>query len=105
MWRILVGPYSSLLLADPGATVIVIEDPKHEDDQSKWALPKTSDGNDTYIESVIRYTHAIALGFEKTTDLRHGHRLTSEVDVVTQHFKVGVLERFAKDLENVNTAN
>jgi len=94
-----------MLLADYGATVIKIENPQHGDDTREWGPPYTSEGKATYFESVNRNKHSIALDFKNTTDLRRAHKLTSQVDVVIQNFRVGALDKFALDYGSVSASN
>lgn len=103
--RVLAGPYATMLLADFGATVIKIENPKHGDDTRQWGPPFTSEGKATYFESINRNKQSIALDFNNSRDLRRAHNLVSQADVVIQNFRVGALEKFALDYEKVSENN
>lgn len=103
--RVLAGPYATMLLADFGATVIKIENPKHGDDTRQWGPPYTSEGKATYFESVNRNKQSIALDFKDTVDLHRARKLASHVDVVIQNFRVGALQKFALDYDSVSAIN
>jgi len=52
--RILVGSYSSMMLADMGASVIKIEQPGRGDETRHWGPPFMSNGMSTYFMSLNR---------------------------------------------------
>ncbi len=103
--RVLAGPYASMLLADYGATVIKIEHPEHGDDTRSWGPPFTSNGKATYFESVNRNKRSIALDLREPTDLHRARKLASQADVIIENFRVGALDKFALDYENVSKSN
>lgn len=59
--RVLAGPYSTMMLADLGATVIKVEGPKG-DDTRHWA-PPVREADATYYLSINRNKYDLVLDF------------------------------------------
>ena len=58
--RVLAGPYCSLMLADMGADIIKIENPKGGDDSRNFSIPNI-EGHSVYFMTVNRNKRSIAL--------------------------------------------
>ena len=83
------GPYSARILADLGAQVIKIEQPKG-DPQRGMASP---------TESANRNKQAIAVDLKSPDGQAVFKRLVGDADVVIQSFRPGVAERLGVDYE------
>ncbi|MEY3265931.1 MAG: hypothetical protein RJA15_377 [Actinomycetota bacterium] len=101
--RVLAGPYSSMLLADMGATVIKVES-SAGDDTRTW-VPPTKDGVATYYMSINRNKKSIVLDFGKPEDLVLVKKLVRNADICIENFKVGGLKKFGLDYESVSIDN
>ena len=101
--RVLAGPYSSMLLADMGATVIKVES-SAGDDTRTW-VPPTKDGVATYYMSINRNKKSVVLDFGKPEDLVLVKKLVRNADICIENFKVGGLKKFGLDYESVSVDN
>ena len=101
--RVLAGPYSSMLLADMGATVIKVESPGGDDTRT-W-VPPTKDGVSTYYMSINRNKRSMVLDFGDPDDLAIAKKLVQHADICIENFKVGSLAKFGLDYESVRATN
>lgn len=101
--RVLAGPYSTMMLADLGATVIKVEGPKG-DDTRYWA-PPVLDEDATYYLSINRNKYDIVLDFTDPDDLATAQKLAAEADIVVENFKPGGLAKYGLDYDSVSAAN
>ena len=101
--RVLAGPYSSMLLADMGATVIKVES-SAGDDTRTW-VPPTKDGVATYYMSINRNKKSVVLDFGNPDDLVLVKKLVRNADICIENFKVGGLKKFGLDYESVSIDN
>lgn len=101
--RVLAGPYSTMMLADLGATVIKVEGPKG-DDTRHWA-PPVRDDDATYYLSINRNKYDIVLDFADPDDLAVAQTLAARADIIVENFKPGGLKKFGLDYDSVTTAN
>lgn len=101
--RVLAGPYSSMLLADMGATVIKVES-SAGDDTRTW-VPPTKDGVATYYMSINRNKKSVVLDFGNPDDLVLVKKLVRNADICIENFKVGGLKKFGLDYESVSVNN
>lgn len=101
--RVLAGPYSTMLLADMGATVIKIESPQGDDTRA-W-MPPVRDGKSTYYMSVNRNKRSVALDFNDPEDLDTARRIIERADVVVENFKPGSLAKYNLDYDSVAETN
>ncbi|TDL84427.1 CaiB/BaiF CoA transferase family protein [Meridianimarinicoccus aquatilis] len=102
--RILAGPTCTQLLADLGATVWKIENPKTGgDDTRAWGPPYApdGDGNDSdlsaYFMSSNRGKRSVAADLANPADRALLERLAARADVVIENFKPGGLEQYGLD--------
>jgi crotonobetainyl-CoA:carnitine CoA-transferase CaiB-like acyl-CoA transferase len=90
--RVLSGPYCTMLLADMGARVIKIEQPRRGDDTRAWGPPFV-EGESAYFLSINRNKESLTL------DLKHAQArplidaLLQHADVVVENFRPGTMER------------
>lgn len=105
--RILAGPWCSQLLADLGATVIKIENPKRGDDTRGWGPPflKDTEGNETgeaaYYLGVNRNKQSVAVDFTQPEGQAILLALAAQSDVMIENYKVGGLKKYGLDYESV----
>ncbi len=101
--RVLAGPYSTMMLADLGATVIKVESPTG-DDTRQWS-PPVRDEDSTYYLSINRNKFDVVLDFTDPEDLRVARKLALHADIIVENFKPGSLARFDLDYESVSGDN
>jgi crotonobetainyl-CoA:carnitine CoA-transferase CaiB-like acyl-CoA transferase len=93
--RMLAGPYGSMLLADLGAEVIKIEEPRGGDPMREMGppfLPGDGPGRESaYFLSVNRNKQSVALDLEPTEGRAVFHDLCRVADVVWENFRPGVM--------------
>jgi crotonobetainyl-CoA:carnitine CoA-transferase CaiB-like acyl-CoA transferase len=92
--RMLAGPYGSMLLADLGAEVIKIEDPRGGDPMRAMGPPFLGpDHESAYFLSINRNKKSIALDLETAEGRDALHDLCRVSDVVWENFRPGVMAR------------
>lgn len=101
--RVLAGPYSTMLLADMGATVIKVESPAGDETRS-WTPPKWQD-EATYYLSINRNKHSLVLDFSDETDLKTAREIATKADIFIENFKPGGLAKFGLDYESIKKLN
>lgn len=101
--RILAGPYATMLLADLGADVVKVEDPRGDDTRA-W-MPPVRDGVSTYYLGINRGKRSIALDFRDAEDARLARELARRADVVIENFKPGGLAKYGLDHASVSARN
>lgn len=93
--RLLPGPFGTMLLADLGADVIKIEDPKGGD-YARWFPPNFSADDETIgalFASVNRGKRSLALNLKANEGRQVFEQLVGHADVVIESFRPGVMTR------------
>lgn len=101
--RLLPGPFCSMLLADLGADVIKVEDPRMGD-YIRWWPPKIG-GNSGFHVVLNRNKRSLTLNLKDEEAKRVLRQMARESDVLLEGFRPGVMERLGlgyKDLRAVN---
>ncbi len=104
--RILAGPWASQTLADLGADVIKVEQPKTGDDTRAWGPPfvddkKPPEGVSAYFCSANRNKKSLALDFATERGSEILQQLISQSDVLIENYKVGGLKKYGLDYETL----
>jgi CoA:oxalate CoA-transferase len=89
--RILAGPYCSLLLAELGARIIKVEDPRGGDDSSAYG--PFIDGESVYFAAVNRGKESIGLDLKKPEDRAIFEQLLARADVLLENFRPGTMDK------------
>lgn len=101
--RILAGPTATQLLGDLGATVIKIENPKtNGDDTRSWGPPhaQTTDGKQdlsAYFMAANRNKYSVAADLSSPEGQQLIKAIASQADVVIENYKPGGLEKYGLD--------
>ncbi|MCV0397510.1 MAG: CoA transferase [Rhizobiaceae bacterium] len=108
--RILAGPWAGQMLADLGADVIKVENPKGGDDTRFWGPPFVMghDGENlsaAYYHSTNRGKRSVAIDFATPEGAQRLRRLVATADVLIENFKVGGLKKHGLDWESLKTLN
>ncbi len=101
--RLLPGPFCSMLLADFGADVVKIEEPK-VGDYIRWWPPKL--GNNSGFHVVLnRNKRSLTLDLKKPAGRELFRNLVKNADVVLEGFRPGVMKRLELDYESLRRIN
>jgi crotonobetainyl-CoA:carnitine CoA-transferase CaiB-like acyl-CoA transferase len=109
--RVLAGPWASQLLADYGAEVVKIEEPRGGDDTRQWGPPwlaaadGTPTGESAYYLSANRGKHSVTLDLANPQGARLARELALGSDVLLENFRVGGLARFGLDYAALSGLN
>jgi crotonobetainyl-CoA:carnitine CoA-transferase CaiB-like acyl-CoA transferase len=90
--RLLPGPYCTMILADHGARVVAVEDPRHRD-------------RGEYVFPVYRNKHHMTLDLKSAAGRDIFFRLVGDADVVVEGFRPGVVKRLGVDYAAVRRVN
>lgn len=101
--RLLPGPYCTLLLADFGADVIKVEDPK-AGDYARWYEPLMGDQSAMFL-SLNRNKRSMTLDLKTDSDREVFIELVKTADVVIESFRPGVMERLGLGYEQLKAHN
>src|SRR5690625_1505575 len=89
--RLLPGPYCTMLLADFGAEVIKVEDPKMGD-YARYYDPKL-DENSALFHLLNRNKKSVCLDLKSPEGKDNFLKMVEKADVVVESFRTGVMER------------
>lgn len=91
--RVLAGPWATLSLADLGAHVIKVENPKGGDDTRRFDMLPDGSGEAAYFISVNRNKNSLALDIADDAGKAVVRRLVEKADILVENFRPGVMER------------
>jgi crotonobetainyl-CoA:carnitine CoA-transferase CaiB-like acyl-CoA transferase len=98
--RVLSGPYCTMMLADLGARVIKIEQPRGGDDTRHWGPPFLGTES-AYFLSINRNKESVTLDFKHAQGRAVLDQLIALSDVVVENFRPGTLARLGLDYETL----
>ncbi|MBW0003166.1 MAG: CoA transferase, partial [Hyphomicrobiales bacterium] len=102
--RVLAGPWCAQTLADLGADVWKVEEPKRGDDTRGWMPPEIG-GESTYYMSANRSKRSIAIDMKHPDGQRIVREMAIKADVLVENYKKGTLERFGLGYEDLASLN
>ncbi len=102
--RILAGPLCTMMLADAGADVIKIEEPRG-DETRRWGPPFAQDGTSAYFTSVNRNKRSIVLDLRKDRGREIAAAMIRRADVVVENFKPDDRLQFGLSVATVRALN
>lgn len=102
--QMLAGPYGSMVLADLGAEVIKIEDPRGGDPTRRIGPPFVQ-GESGYFMSVNRNKRSVALDLRAEEGRRVLYDLVKVSDVVFNNFRPDTMERLGCSHETLREIN
>jgi len=95
--RLLPGPFASMVLADLGASVDKLEDPKGGD--YTRVMPPQHEGMNTAFHLLNRGKRSLVLDLKKEEGRDAFRKLVPRYDVVLESFRPGVMARFGLGYE------
>ncbi len=101
--RVLVGPYTTMILADLGAEVIKIEMPGMGDDAR--AFPPHMNSESAYFMSLNRNKRSMTLNLKAEIGKEVFLQMVEKVDIVVENFRPGTMERLGLDYETLLKIN
>lgn len=101
--RVLAGPLCTMMLAETGARVVKVEEPRG-DETRRWGPPFLGD-TASYFLSANRGKESVVLDLKTERGLEAARRLVARADVVVENFKAAHRERFGLTPECVHELN
>src|SRR3984893_2287008 len=98
--RVLSGPYCTMVLADMGARVIKIEQPRKGDDTRGWGPPFLH-GESAYFLSINRNKESVTLDFKTDDGRALLEQLVARSDVLVENFRPGTLGKLGLDYDTL----
>lgn len=104
MTQIMAGPFCAMLLADLGAEVIKIENPRGGDDSRRMAPPYYN-GESAAFLAVNRNKYGLALDIRTERGKEVLWKLIDTADVLVENFRPGTMDRLGFGYEQVHAHN
>lgn len=101
--RVLAGPFSTMLLADMGADVIKIENPKGGDDSREFGPYKN--GLSAYYMGLNRSKRSVTMNLKEEKAKEMLKTLVKDADIVVENFKPGTMKKLGLDYEVLKQVN
>ncbi len=101
--RVLAGPYCTMMLANMGAEVIKCEMPNTGDDSRAYGPHKN--GESAYFISINRGKKSIVINLKSDEGKAIFKTLITQVDVVTENYKPGTMEKLGFGYEELKKLN
>ena len=102
--RVLAGPVATMVLADLGARVVKVEDPRGGDFSRGWK-PPALDGEAAYFLSVNRRKESAAVDLGTPAGAEFVRRWAARADILVENFLPGALERRGLGVESLRALN
>lgn len=99
--NLLAGPMATMLLADFGAEVIKVEDPRRGDELRQWGLRKKGEG--LFFKMVNRNKRLITCDLRTDKGQEIVRQLACSCDVVVESFRPGRAARWGLDYESLSS--
>jgi crotonobetainyl-CoA:carnitine CoA-transferase CaiB-like acyl-CoA transferase len=102
--RVLAGPVATMVLADLGARVVKVEDPRGGDFSRGWKPPALG-GEAAYFLSVNRRKESAAVDLGTPSGAEFVRRWAAKADVLVENFLPGALERRGLGVASLRALN
>ncbi|NHJ20883.1 MAG: CoA transferase [Candidatus Lokiarchaeota archaeon] len=103
--RMLPGPYASMILADLGADVIRVEDPKYPYGSPPPFFQKGRYRESAFNSIIMRNKKSITLDLKKEKALEVFYKLVERADVVLETFRPKVTKKLKIDYDTLSKIN
>ena len=100
---LIAAPFASRMLAEFGADVVKVEDPKSGDPIRNWRYLHDGTSLWWYVQS--RNKKSIALNLKDPRAQQIARRLALEADIVVENYRPGVLEKWGLGYEQLRAEN
>jgi len=101
--NVAAGPFCGMLLADMGADLIKVENPKGGDTLRGW--PPLSDGYSENFASLNRNKRSVTLDLKQDGDKQRFKDLIKDADVLIENNRPGVMDRLGIGFETLKAIN
>lgn len=101
----LPGPHMTMMMADHGADVIMVEPANGTGEPTRIIGEKTSDGVSVWFRNIARGKRSLKLNLKDPEGLDLFLRLAETADVIVEAFRPGVVKRLGVDYETVAARN
>jgi CoA:oxalate CoA-transferase len=101
--RVLAGPFAGMLLADFGADVIKVENPKGGDDAR--AYTPFQNGESAYFISLNRGKRSLTLNLKAERGKEIFRELAKRADILVENYKPGTMEKLGLGYEALREIN
>lgn len=101
--RVLAGPYCGMLLADMGATVIKLENPKGGDDTR--SMGPFVNGNSVYYANFNRSKYGCTLNLKDPEAKEIFKELVKKADIVIENYRPGTMEKLGLGYDVLKEVN
>ena len=101
--NVAAGPYCGMLLADMGADVIKVEHPEGGDTLRSW--PPITNGYSENFASLNRNKRSVTLNLKDAGDLALARQLATQVDVLIENNRPGVMDRLGLGYDELRVLN
>lgn len=103
--QVMSGPFCTMMLADLGADVIKIENPRDGDQTRKsWGYSVIGDDSRAFL-SLNRNKRSMVLDLTRSEERERFFQLVRTADVVIENFRPGVTTKLGIDYETVHAVN
>lgn len=102
--RLLPGPYCTQILADFGAEVVKIEEPKYGD-YARWGEPQVGGEYKAIFSSLNRNKKSVTLNLKDEKDKQSFIELVKSADVLVESFRPDVMKRLGLDYDVLKEIN
>jgi crotonobetainyl-CoA:carnitine CoA-transferase CaiB-like acyl-CoA transferase len=103
--RMLPGPYASMILADLGAEVIRVEDPRYPYGSPPPFFQKGRYRESAFNSVIMRNKKSIALNLKKEEAQEIFYKLVERADIILETFRPKVTEKLKVDYETLSKIN
>jgi crotonobetainyl-CoA:carnitine CoA-transferase CaiB-like acyl-CoA transferase len=101
--NVAAGPFCGMLLADMGADLIKVENPKGGDTLRSW--PPISDGFSENFASLNRNKRSVTLDLKQPADVQRFKDLIKDADVLIENNRPGVMDRLGVGFAALKSIN
>ncbi|MCH3915275.1 MAG: CoA transferase [Acidaminococcaceae bacterium] len=101
--RVLAGPYCGMLMADMGATVIKVENPKGGDDTRK--MGPFINNNSVYYANFNRSKYGCTLNLKAPEGKEIFKKMVKKADVVIENYRPGTMEKLGLGYDVLKEVN
>ncbi len=101
----LPGPHMTMMMADHGADVIMIEPANGMGEPTREIGQKTDDGISVWFRNIARGKRSLKLNLKDEEGRALFYALAKEADVVIEAFRPGVVKRLGVDYETLKEMN
>lgn len=98
------APFAAQVMADLGAHVLKVENPRGGDDARSWGPPFWNGASATF-QTLNRNKSSVALDLKDASAQQELRRLIGEADIVVQNMRPGLVEKLGIDADAMCAAN